>query len=76
MRVQKLGEQIVLFMDEQHHHENVVILLTVDEQEALKENVSRVLRQVNQRFEQVVLRIGKAPWPSALSYAKIDVGML
>lgn len=61
MRVQKLGEQIVLFMDEQHHHENVVILLTVDEQEALKENVSRVLRQVNQRFEQVVFRIGKAP---------------
>ncbi len=33
---------------------------TIDEQEALKENVSKVLRQVNQRFEQVVLRIGKS----------------
>lgn len=30
MRVQKLGERIVLFMDEQHHHENVVALLTSD----------------------------------------------
>lgn len=31
---------------------------TIDEQEALKENVSKVLRQVNQKFEEVVFRIG------------------
>lgn len=30
MRIQSLGERIILFMDEQHHHENVVVLLTDD----------------------------------------------
>lgn len=30
MRVQKLSERIVLFVDDLHHHENVVVLLTND----------------------------------------------